>query len=91
MASGRSANDVLVRQHGLSDRQALALDHVFGQGRLTIADFAALYPGVNRRTPQRDLKYLVEKGLLVEAGSGPTDPTRYYRLSDSVSGSEKEL
>ena len=83
--------DILVRQHGLSDRQALALDRVFEQGRLTIGDFATLCPGVNRRTLQRDLKYLVEKGLLVEAGSGPTDPTRYYRLSDSISGSEKEL
>ena len=46
---------------------------------------------MNRRTLQRDLKSLVEKGLLVEAGTGPTDPTRYYRLSESISGSGKEL
>ena len=83
--------DVLMRKHGLSDRQALALDHVLDHGRLTIGGFAALCPGVNRRTLQRDLKSMVEKGLLVEAGSGPTDPTRCYRLSESISGSEKEL
>ena len=83
--------DVLARRHGLSERQALVLGYVLDAGRLTIQDFAKLCPGVNRRTLQRDLKSLVEKGLLVEAGSGPTDPTRYYRLSESISGSEKEL
>jgi len=31
------------------------------------------------------------KGLLVEAGSGPTDPTRYYVLADSFPDPEKEL
>jgi predicted transcriptional regulator len=34
---------------------------------------------VNRRTLQRDLKLLVEKGLIGEVGTGPTDPTKYYQ------------
>ncbi len=55
--------DVLVRQHGLSDRQALALGRVLDQGRLTIQEFATLCPGVNRRTLQRNLRDMVEKGL----------------------------
>jgi predicted HTH transcriptional regulator len=33
---------------------------------------------MNRRTLQRDLKLLVEKGLVREIGTGPTDPTKYY-------------
>jgi predicted transcriptional regulator len=34
---------------------------------------------MNRRTLQRDLKLLVEKGLVPETGTGPTDPTKYYQ------------
>jgi len=76
--------DVMVRKHGLSDRQALALGGVLDEGRLTIVDFEALCPGVNRRTLQRDLKSMVDLGLLSERGSGPTDPTRYYGLADGL-------
>lgn len=35
---------------------------------------------MKRRTLQRDLKLLVEKGLVREVGTGPTDPTKYYQL-----------
>jgi len=37
-----------------------------------------LFPGVNRRTLQRDLKSLVDNSLLREIGTGPTDPNRHY-------------
>jgi Fic family protein len=60
--------DVLGREHGLSDRQGLALGHILDHGRLTIQDYVALCPGTNRRTLQRDLRDLVEKGLLVAEG-----------------------
>jgi Fic family protein len=60
--------DVLVRAHGLSERQGLALGHLLDHGRLTIQDYEALSPGTNRRTLQRDLRDLVEKGLLVAEG-----------------------
>ncbi len=60
--------DVLARQHGLSDRQALALGRVLDQGRLTIQEFEALCLGVNRRTLQRDFRDMVEKGLLATEG-----------------------
>ena len=79
--------DILAREHRLSDRQALALGRVVDEGRLTIQEFEALCPGANRRTLQRDLKLLVDKGLLVERGTGPTDPTRHYRLAEAVLGS----
>jgi Fic family protein len=83
--------DVLARQHGLSDRQALALGRVLDEGRLTIQELEALCPGVNRRTLQRDLKSMVDKGLLSERGTGPTDPTRHYRLAEGLLGSRNEL
>ena len=51
----------------------------------------AIEPGANRRTLQRDLKAMVEKGLLVERGAGPTDPTRHYRLEEAVLGPGREL
>ena len=76
--------DVLVRQHGLSERQAIALGHAMEHARLTIQEFEALCSGVNRRTLQRDLKAMVAKGLLVERGTGPTDPTRHYHMAEAV-------
>ncbi len=57
-----------VREHRLSVRQALALGQVLDVGRLTIQELEALCPGVNRRTLQRDLRDLVERGLLVAQG-----------------------
>ena len=61
--------DVLVKKHGLSERQSRALWHVLEHGGLTIQDFERLCPGVNRRTLQRDLKVMVEKKVLVSKGA----------------------
>jgi Fic family protein len=61
--------DVIARRHGLSHRQALALGHVLEGGLLTIGDLEQLCPRSNRRTLQRDLKGLVDKGLLRPSGS----------------------
>ena len=83
--------DALVRQHALSERQAAALGQIIEHGRLTIHDYEKLCPGANRRTLQRDLRVLVEKGLLVDAGTGPTDPTRHYRLTEGLVRSRPEL
>jgi len=43
-------------------------------GKATVAECEE-EPKMNRRTLQRDLKLLVEKGLVREIGTGPTDPT----------------
>jgi Fic family protein len=72
----------LMRRHDLSDRQALAVDRVLEIGKLTISDYEKLCPDVNRRTLQRDLKALVAADVFVEAGNGPTDPTRHYCLKE---------
>lgn len=60
--------DVLAREHALSERQALALGHVLEHGRLTIQELEGLCPGANRRTLQRDLRDMIEKGLLATEG-----------------------
>jgi Fic family protein len=57
--------DVLIKEHGLSERQAKALGHILEHGSLTIQDFERLCPDVNRRSLQRDLKAMVAAGLLI--------------------------
>ncbi len=72
--------DVIVakaRKSGLRDRPLAVFAFLLDQGKGTIAECekALKQP---RRTLQRDLKLLVEKGLAKEVASGPTDPTKHY-------------
>jgi Fic family protein len=60
--------DVLVKEHQLSDRQAIAVGYILEHGSLTIQDFEGLCPDVNRRTLQRNLKAMVDSGLVVTEG-----------------------
>jgi len=61
--------DVLIKEHGLSDRQAKALGHIIEHGSLTIQNFEGLCPDVNRRSLQRDLKAMLDMALLVSEGA----------------------
>jgi len=61
--------DVLAKKHKLSERQVKALAHILEQGSLAIQDFERLCPDVNRRSLQRDLKIMVDMGLLVSVGA----------------------
>jgi Fic family protein len=61
--------DILVQTHKLSERQAIAMGHVLEHGALTIQELEALCEGVNRRSLQRDLKGLLDKGLLLAEGA----------------------
>ena len=61
--------DTLAQRYSLTSRQALALGHALEHGRLTIAGFQELCPGISRRTLQRDIRVLTEKGLLLRQGS----------------------
>lgn len=72
--------DVLVHKHGLDKRQGKAIYSLLQYGRLTIQDYEQLCPDVNRRSLQRDLKKMIESGLLSEVAVGSTDPTRHYEL-----------
>jgi Fic family protein len=68
--------DVLVQKHGLNERQSKALGFLMRHGKLTIQDFEALCPEVNRRSLQRDLKGMMEKGVV--AAEGATNQLVYH-------------
>ena len=61
--------DVLAREHELNARQDIAVRYLLQHEALTIQSFEALVPGVNRRTLQRDLKVLLEKGVVTAEGA----------------------
>jgi len=76
--------DVLIKEYGLSDRQAKAIGHILEHGSLTIQDFERFFPEVNRRSLQRDLKGMIEKGIVIEKATSPTDPTKRYVLMEGI-------
>lgn len=61
--------DVLVRKHGLNERQAIALAFILKNNKLTIQDYEAICPNVNRRSLQRDLKAMADLGLIIGEGA----------------------
>ena len=61
--------DVLVKKHDLNERQCKALDFLLQHDRLTIRELENLCPDVNRRTLQRDLKNMIDKGIVDFEGS----------------------
>ena len=61
--------DALVREQGLNERQAAALDQMMQGGSFTIQIYQSLFPGVNRRTLQRDLKSMVDEGIIIAEGA----------------------
>jgi Fic family protein len=69
--------DIVARTHGMIPRQAAILGELMIAGRLTVGELEGLFPDVNRRTLQRDLKVLLANGVMKEVG-GPTDPGRHY-------------
>ncbi len=70
----------LARKHDLSERQVSALKYALEHEDISIRDFEALFPKVSRRTLQRDLKDMVEKGLL--SAEGATDQQVYVLNGD---------
>ncbi len=69
--------DVLAQEYGLSDRQRAALGRALERGGLTVHDFQSLCPRVSRRSLQRDLRAMVDKGLLIPEGA---TNRLFYRL-----------
>ena len=70
--------DVLAKQHGLNARQTSALRFLLEHGNMTIQDYEALCPQSHRRSLQRDLKGLLEAGLVTT--SGATNQLEYKLL-----------
>jgi Fic family protein len=63
----------------LNARQASLVAAFMERATLSLSDCEKLLADVTRRTVQRDLKHLVDAGLVREVGAGPTDPTRHYQ------------
>lgn len=61
--------DVLEKQHNLSQREKKAVQYILQHGELAIKDFEKLCVDTPRRSLQRDLKNLVNKGLLITEGA----------------------
>ncbi|MGQ0680537.1 MAG: Fic family protein [Actinomycetota bacterium] len=72
--------DVLGREHGLAERQRSVLAAILQAGRLALVDLQPLFPAVSRRSLQRDLRILLDRGFITDSeGAGtPTDPNRAY-------------
>ncbi|HUG52383.1 MAG TPA: Fic family protein [Vicinamibacteria bacterium] len=71
--------DVDAKAHGLGVRQAAVLAAIHQAGSISLAGIEPLFPEVSRRSLQRDLKALLDKGLIRDVGSGvATDPHRAY-------------
>ena len=66
------------RKNGLKDRPVALLGYPLSAGKATVAECEEDLK-MNRRTLQRDLKLLAEKGLVSEIRTGPTDFTKYYQ------------
>lgn len=61
--------DVLVLEHKLSKRQKQALESLLAyENDFNIQDYETLCPGINRRSLQRDLADLIEKGIIKQDG-----------------------
>lgn len=60
--------DVIAREHGLNERQGLAIEHLLQAGRMGIREYEDLCPGASRRTLQRDLAVLETLRLVRREG-----------------------
>jgi predicted transcriptional regulator len=67
--------DILSIQHNLSMREKEALEQALDQKGLSIKEFQLLFPETSKGTLQRELKHLLEIGLLKVEGS--TNDRRY--------------
>ena len=75
---GQCTPDVLFQKYQLSIRQRQALTFAIEHGGLTIQNFKEICPEPSRRTLQRELRVMVEQGLLVPEGE---TNRLYYRLN----------
>jgi Fic family protein len=69
--------DAIAQKYTLSTRQAVAVGYLLENPFLKIEDYEQLCLGINRRTLQRDIKGLVEKGVVKAGGSARA---AHYRL-----------
>jgi Fic family protein len=67
--------DAIAREHALNERQARIVGLLLEGAEARLDGLEGLFPGVNRRSVQRDLQGLVEKGVAKSVGAARA--TRY--------------
>lgn len=70
-------HDVLIQEHKLNARQAIAIDYLLREGSIDIQAYSGECGGTSRRTLQRDLSDMEKKGILISEEAGGR---RSYRL-----------
>ena len=60
---------MIARDYALNPRQVLAVGHLLDRDELRIEELEILCPNVNRRTLQRDLRDLVQQGVVKSIGA----------------------
>lgn len=65
------------RKNELKERPVAVLGYLLTAGKATVTKSEEVLKR-NRKTLQRDLKLLVEKGPVREVGTGSRDATKYY-------------
>ncbi len=78
---GAIRSDLIVKQYELKERQAKALKFFLENDGMTIQNYEQLCPETNRRTLQRDLKIMMDKGLMVSEGA---TNQLIYRLKEGI-------
>ncbi|WP_242041408.1 TetR/AcrR family transcriptional regulator [Leptolyngbya sp. FACHB-261] len=81
LAQPLSRCHLLAQQYQLSNRQCLALAFALEHGGLTIQNFEEICPEPSRRTLQRELRTIVDRGLLLPEGE---TNQLYYRLNPAL-------
>ena len=61
--------EALQKKHYFSERQKSAVAYILAHTVMTIQDFEKIYPEINRRTLQRELKTLIALGVIYTKGA----------------------
>jgi len=73
--------DLIVRKQALTPRQGKIIELFLQKQECTIADLENRFSDISRRTLQRDLRVLQDKGVVRSKGGSPTDPGKRYEIA----------
>jgi len=68
-----------IKKAGLNARQEKAIKYLLRNGTISVNEYQPVASCI-RRTAQRDLENLIEKGIVKTVAKSPTDPTKHYVL-----------
>ena len=68
-----------IKRLGLNVRQEKAIKYLLRTGAISVGEYQAVASCI-RRTAQRDLEDMMEKGIIKAVAKSQTDPTRHYVL-----------